>query len=373
MRDLVRFIVVIGLLGVAACGEREEPVESTSPAPIAAPIPTIPASAKLPALPSVPPPDFATEEGVDALCSQFSKLSLPAGDQPSPAERRALAKCDSEALYYGIGVRPDFAAARRCAYVELERKTATPFDGTGADLLMMLYANGRGVPTNFDLALRFACTRETSINGRRATVETLWKARAGAGLSHAFEICGVDPTTGVSAHCVARDSRIAELKRDERKSKAVMGLRSRELAFLEKTAKDFFEARSRNELDSGGTARAVFQIQERDRLADEYVDLLEKLADRKFSPPRSEGSEARLATFQARLLACKELNTSLARTMGMTRPGLMQAQRAWAKYRDAWLALVARARPRTQLPAWRTLLAEQRLQMLETVPLCQKK
>ncbi len=48
---------------------------------------------------------------------------------------------------------------------------------------MMLYANGRGVPTNFDLALRFACTRETSINGRRATVEALWKARAGAGLS----------------------------------------------------------------------------------------------------------------------------------------------------------------------------------------------
>ncbi len=114
-----------------------------------------------------------------------------------------------------------------------------------------------------------------------------------------------------------------------------MGLGVASSLFSKKRRSDFFEARSRNELDSGGTARAVFQIQEEDRLADDYVDLLEKLADRKFSPPRSEGSEARLATFHARLLGCKELGTSLARTMGITRPGLTQAQRAWAKYRDA--------------------------------------
>ena len=117
----------------------------------------------------------------------------------------------------------------------------------------------------------------------------------------------------------------------------------------------------------------MFVIEEKDRLADEYVDLLEKLADPKFSPPRGPGSDARLATFHARLLGCKELNTPWARDAGFSRPGLTSAQRSWTRYRDAWLALVAKARPKAQIPVWRSFLVEQRLRMLETVPLCQKK
>jgi hypothetical protein len=171
---------------------------------------------------------------------------------------------------------------------------------------------------------------------------------------------------------VARDSRIAGAKREARKAKALMGLRSRELAFLEKAANDFFDARVRDEIDSNSPLRASFQVEERDRLADEYVDLLEKLADRHFSPSASEGSDARLTAFHARLLGCKELKTRSARKPGFSRPGLVKAQRAWTKYRDAWLGLVAKARPLSAVPAWKALLVEQRIRMLETVPLCQQ-
>ncbi len=370
-RERIRGLALVALVAVVACSDRGQPVDSAPPPPIAAPLVTVPASARVPSLPSAPPPNFETPGGVDMLCSQFSALSLPPSDQPSPAERRALAACDSEALYYGIGVRPDFEKARKCAYAELERRDRTSFGG--ADLLMMLYANGRGVPTNFDLALKFACTRSTSDAGRSSTVAALWKARAGAGLTQRFEVCAVDQTEDVVAHCAARDSRMAGVKREERRVKAVMGLRSRELAALENAAQAFIEARTRNEVDASGSTRAVARIAERDRLADEYVELLEKLADFKFSPARSEGSEARLATFHSQLLACKELSSASARNRGITRPGLVKAQRSWAKYRDAWLALVARARPRTQIAAWRSLLAEQRLQSLENLPVCQKK
>jgi hypothetical protein len=369
MPDLVRPLALFALLSCAACG-RDESVEPTVVTPSALPRATARTSDEAPPLPSAAPPSFDSEQEVSAFCRQFSALSLPPADQPSATERRALAKCDAEKLYYGVGVRPDYVAARKCAYAELERKDASPFGG--AHLLMTLYANGRGVPTNFDLALKFACTRDTNESARARAIQTIWKARAGAGLSKVLDVCDFEAVTPAVAACLSRDSRIAGAKRDERKAKATMGLKSRELAFLEKAAKDFFEARARSELDLSGTGRAMFAIEEKDRLADDYVDLLEKLADPKFSPPRAEGSEARLVAFHARLLGCKELKTPWARDAGLSQRELASTQRAWTKYRDAWLALVAKARPRTAIPAWRALLVEQRIRMLETVPLCQK-
>jgi hypothetical protein len=370
MRERVRSIALVGILSVAACSGRGQSLEQTDTAPSAIPTPTTRPKPE-PSHSIAAAPRFESEEELDNICRQFSDVSLPPADQPLPAERRALAKCDAEKLYYGIGVRPDYVAARKCAYAELERKEASLFGG--ATLLMTLYANGRGVPTNFDLALRFACTRKPAAGERRAAIEALWKARAGSGLSEVFDVCAYETATAGRGDCVARDSRIAGAKREARKAKAVMGLRSRELAFLEKAAHEFFDARVHDEIDSNSPLRASFQVEERDRLAEEYVDLLEKLSDRQFSPRASEGSDAHLSAFHARLLGCKELNARSARKAGFSRPGLVMTQRRWISYRDAWLGLVAKARSRTALPAWKALLVEQRIRMLETVPLCQSR
>jgi hypothetical protein len=371
VRALVRRLALAWLSVLAACSSREEPVEPPASLPLAPPVPVTPDRPKAEPSPvAAPPPNFDSEEELEELCRTFSKLSLPPGDQPSSAERKQLAKCDTEAAYYGIGARPDYVAARKCAYAELERGAV---DGLfqGPNILMMLYANGRGTPTNFDLSLKFACTRKAEPAERRLAVETLWKARAGAGLTKVLDVCDFQPE-GPTLACVKRDSRIAAVKRDARKHKATLGLRSRELTFLEKIARDFFEARVRYELGARPDWPTTLEVQERDRLADEYVDLLEKLADQRFSPSGSEGSEARLAAFHSRLLACKELGSKTARQLGLSPRGLADAQRAWTKYRDAWLALVAKARPKSELSAWRSLLAEQRLRALETLPLCQK-
>jgi hypothetical protein len=50
----------------------------------------------------------------------------------------------------------DFERARKCAFTRAEPSP----DGVmgGAEILIMVYANGQGVPKNFELALRFACT-----------------------------------------------------------------------------------------------------------------------------------------------------------------------------------------------------------------------
>lgn len=364
-----RWLLTLAVASALGCNQREDALDVPDPFTEHSVVP--PASTKASSLSHKPlgaTPRFDDDAAIEALCESFASLSLPEADAPSPAERKSLARCDSEALYYGIAKRPDFERARKCAYLELERKSSAAFGG--ATLLMMLYANGRSVSTNFDLALKFACTRRTTAAERRLTIEPLWKARAGAGLSKVFDVCDYEGETVGRTECLTRDLRILGAKRDARKAKAVMGLQSRELTFLERVAHDFFELRVHEELDRNNPFLSEFQLKERARLAEEYVDLLEKLADRTFSPSVTESADGRLNAFHARLLACKDLTGRAAKNAGFSRVGLAQSQRAWNKYRDAWLALVAKARPRSAVPAWNALLVEQRLQMLESIPLC---
>ena len=78
-----------------------------------------------------------------------------------------LRHCDSTALYYGFDRPADWTAALQCAYYQRAHPgpgQGDPFYGPG--VLTMLYANGHGVPRNYDLAIRFAC-------------ENTWAAGAG--------------------------------------------------------------------------------------------------------------------------------------------------------------------------------------------------
>src|SRR5258708_1331388 len=116
-----------------------------------------------------------------ATCGQAIKTAAQSGDFPSepnwrqvcdkalaqpqtpPSFARAipesqLKNCDSEALYYGYDRPADPSAALQCAYYERAHQdpsVVAAFAGPG--VLTMLYANGKGVRRNYDLAIRFAC------------------------------------------------------------------------------------------------------------------------------------------------------------------------------------------------------------------------
>jgi hypothetical protein len=62
--------------------------------------------------------------------------------------------CDAEASYYGIGRAADFVAARRCAFAQISNKEESIFGGE--DILMMIYANGKGVHANLTVAMTVA-------------------------------------------------------------------------------------------------------------------------------------------------------------------------------------------------------------------------
>ena len=137
------------------------------------------------------------------------KVKPPAADMPSAADRKRLAQCNSDDLYYGMNGAAliDVHEARLCAFVEFAKDdddARMPFSGAG--ILMMIYANGIGVKRNPALAKRFAC-------------ELHWKAEASDRLLDGIddvehtgklsEACDASPGWPLLDFCIAHDQRLA--------------------------------------------------------------------------------------------------------------------------------------------------------------------
>ncbi|WP_446808559.1 hypothetical protein ACH50O_14880 [Methylomonas sp. 2BW1-5-20] len=101
----------------------------------------------------------------EQICARVKAIEFPAQDRPDAKIIQSLAGCNSEELYYGIGQTADWQKARACAYEEMRRGPEDPFQGPAT--LMMIYANGKGVTRNYDLAIKMAC----GIEGAPAEIE----------------------------------------------------------------------------------------------------------------------------------------------------------------------------------------------------------
>jgi len=344
------------IVALSACNKTPPTPHAAPTAPIAA----ASASTATSAAAAAAPPDEPEPEP-DALCERFATTAIPPGDMPSAAESAAVRGCDAEALYYGIGTPVDVARARHCGYAQI--------DVSGADTLMMIYANGRGVPVNLDLALRFACKvggAPAELGGR---LHRLWKARASGGpkWTQPFDVCD-DATSGnMLGYCAAHTERIDSQARSIRKRAATLGMPA-ELAVLDAAAKRFFEARSSDEVDQSGTMRASFSIAEQASLEDELVNLLEQLHDPSFTPPSLDPKplEKTLASLLSRIARCKSLADVEKLVPGtIQRAGIQKTQTAWVPYRAAFIALALKLHPSSKREAWLALLDQKRIAQLE--------
>ncbi|HEY3494133.1 MAG TPA: hypothetical protein VGK73_05580 [Polyangiaceae bacterium] len=291
---------------------------------------------------------------------------MPADAGPTPSEIAALRGCDSEASYYGIGVPVDFQRARQCAFLERDPKDSPVLGGPA--ILMMVYANGQGVPADFNLALRFACElggADFELGGR---VLTLMSARSRNKLDTPLDVCAHVTSGFATGYCVARQERISAVARRAREQAAAAGMPERELAELRRRSTEFFKTRAEGEVDMSGTMRAALSIAEEAALEDGYVASLEKLRDPKFLPQAAEPRqlESRMAEVMARIMACKALrNVPEELTGAVTSAGISKTQRRWLGYREAFVALAAKVRPDTERTAWRAWVTAARLEQLE--------
>lgn len=304
-------------------------------------------------------------ESSKALCRQLRGREPPSADRPDAATATALQGCDSEALYYGIGVPADPVRARQCAFLEAERADGEgPFSGRA--MLMTIYANGAGAKRDLDVAIHLACGVDGAPMESHGRVMHLAELKAERWTGSDFHFCD-DITSGLAGgYCAHHGARIAGAARAAALA-ALTGRWSeaekRALERLRRAHANYAEARSGGEVDLAGTLRAAFQVEAEEALHIELFDMLRRLAAG--DAPHFTAAQLRAADAELNAEYRKVMRGSFEDYPGaVTREGIRSAQRAWLGYRDAFLAFAAvkfPEVPRESLAAW---LTRQRIELL---------
>jgi hypothetical protein len=296
-------------------------------------------------------PQYARSQ---ALCRSLRDHEPPAADQPAARTAASPNGCDAEALYYGIGVRRDPERARLCAFTQTPSHAALePFAGRA--MLMTLYANGSGVRRDLDVAIHLACgiaglapaeydARITHLAGLRGT-----QAR-GRDFHYCDDIRGGLPEGLCAAHraALARPQREATLR-----ALIARWTPEERAAFepLRRAFEEFVAASAAGDLASPSLRGRLEQ-----GLRDQFTDMLQRLSNGRaprFTAGQFGTEDLQLnQAYRARLEDERQYDAP-----GISVASLQNAQRAWLRYRDAFIAFSRVKYPnvaRESLAAWIT-------------------
>lgn len=301
-------------------------------------------------------PNFAlVSPQVKNICLQAAKTPIPNADLPDAVLSKNLQQCKADDFYYGINQPVDFVKARQCAF-------ATHNYG----VLTMIYANGKAVAKNWDLALLFACKAGFAPAEIQGRVKHLLQLKNKNWQGADFDICD-DVTSGYMAgECASLQQKLNQVKRQQQFAvlSASWNLPEKQaLSALHNSADSFFNVYIHNEVDLSGTARAALQIEEEDSLEDELVSSL-KIFENDHLPKYSQ--EQALKIEQQLNQVYNEIENNPDFTVGtVTRLGIKKTQREWLKYQNAWISFGKIKYPQVDETSWKAWTAEKRLSMLQ--------
>jgi hypothetical protein len=294
-----------------------------------------------------------------ALCRAVARLEPPATDRPSPEIAASLSNCDAEAHYFGIGVPRNEARARLCAFTQNPTdQMLEPFAGRA--MLMTIYANGQGATRDMDLAIRLACTlegAEPAEYDRRVTHlarlrDQHWRGRD-------FSYCDdIDPGLGTGL-CASHRAALARPQREAAQRALIARWSPEQRAAYEplrQAFEEFVAASASGDLARGGSSYASLRNRLEQGLRDQFAEMLQRLEAGRapaFTPAQFRTEDLQLnQAYQARLADERQFDAP-----GITPESIQNAQRAWLRYRDAFLAFAAVKYPRVareRLAAWLT-------------------
>ncbi len=277
-----------------------------------------------------------------AICRALKAVKVPESDAPDAVQAARLADCSSEALYYGIGRAVDAVASRQCAFVE--KKVADPqvddFGFTGDRSLMTIYANGVGAARNLDVATALACRdgfAQAETDGR---VLHLAKLKAEHWTGTDFSLCD-DITSGMMMGiCADHDQLIARSKRKQALAALTSGWTPVDLAALatlQRSAAAFTDARGENEVDQSGTGRGAFVVAAEDKQEQAFLALIGSLAAGKLALASADDAKAADTALNAKYADLMRKAPALFKDTTLTKTEVASTERAWLRYRDAWL------------------------------------
>ncbi|HEX7288310.1 MAG TPA: hypothetical protein VF532_19140, partial [Candidatus Angelobacter sp.] len=154
-----------------------------------------------------------SDPGALKLCAEVKDVALPATDRPTAEETKALAACVSQELYFGFDKTPDPVAARKCAFLEMDRGNNEPF--AGKTILMMVYANGKGVARNLDLALKLGCEVPGAAGDVAGRVHELERYKQANWSGESFSVCDHSADRHMYGECAILDYRFDHLEREK--------------------------------------------------------------------------------------------------------------------------------------------------------------
>ncbi|HAT8637453.1 TPA: DUF1311 domain-containing protein [Legionella pneumophila] len=292
------------------------------------------------------------------LCQTVAHISVPSQNQLDEASKASLKNCDALDLYYGFNAAPDYDKAFQCALMNKDY-----------NVLVMAYANGRGVTFNPDLAMHFACMMEDAapaeMDGRIAHLAQIKEGNK----KTSFDICD-DITSGyMMGWCSSIDQRLEDVKRNKKINDLVSQWTAQEQLLYQqvrKTAEMYIRDHSMNEIDLSGTARSAFAINAQLNLNQRLFELLQKV-NRCETPlmtiKQYEEMDKQLNNIYKKLMA----DTSSFQYTTVTKEGIKKTEIAWIQYRDAWIQLARVKCPKISAESWQVLLIQDRIKLLNEI------
>lgn len=254
------------------------------------------------------------------LCQTVAHISVPSQNQLDEASKASLKNCDALDLYYGFNAAPDYDKAFQCALMNKDY-----------NVLVMAYANGRGVTFNPDLAMHFACMMEDAAPAEMdSRIAHLAQIKEG-NKKTSFDICD-DITSGyMMGWCSSIDQRLEDVKRNKKINDLVSQWTAQEQLLYQqvrKTAEVYIRDHSMNEIDLSGTARSAFAINAQLNLNQRLFELLQKV-NRCETPlmtiKQYEEMDKQLNNIYKKLMA----DTSSFQYTTVTKEGIKKTEIAW--------------------------------------------
>jgi hypothetical protein len=301
----------------------------------------------------------------DASCALAAKLPNPPADLP-PA---GTASCDAWALYYGEDQATDVKRARYCAYLNLNADDTLEDSIQAPAVLTMIYAGGEGVAPNLHLAIKFACQIKGGWDDGAELVNIL-EAELKRGASRMdLDVCDNPTGRQMNYACLLRDQ--ARVENDvavaEKRFNSGSNQAERE-AFqnLLKVRQGFLDAHGSEE-PSGTVGMSQEHMSEDIDTERNWARLLNDLADGKvphYTQADFKSADASLnyqyKDTRARTADCGGLGC-------ISSDRVLQAERAWLVYREAWVSYGKLRWPHIPPDSWRTLLTIERTKMLQDI------
>jgi len=315
-------------------------------------------------------PLLASASDVAETCTEkLAQIRLPAADLPSDKDRARLHNCSPVDLYYGLGDNElNVRDARLCAYIEeLDQTGGYQMPTETAGVLMVIYANGSGVPRNAQLAKHFACEIEWETADRERlldNIESHMKSGTPAG------VCDVAPYWPINDICAGYTEAI-ESKRIERERKALVAHwptpRQKAFAPLEQAEKVYETKREQGEILE--LDRPERQDWIRNKFRTEFLDALKSLdasSDASAKDPAALDRELN-ENYRKTLKALELANPDQPEVAASRTANLRNGERAWLRYVDAWETFRSAAYPDIPAARLRALLTQQRVAALQAL------